>query len=193
MLLAEGERGLQDVKNFQQDGQASEDGLEAAVADLDGKQTQNYENNVADVSHGSELSAIGGAFDSGIDEVKREDDDHEGEEPFAAVVEVVAESLVLINLIGKEERADEVEECGIDGKKKVEREGPLRDSLKRELPPPEVDKIKEEEQGPDEVHPVDGKFPGVLDDAGHAAEQLSDGESKDHAEQNFDVKVDVQM
>jgi hypothetical protein len=43
------------------------------------------------------------------------------------------------------------------------------------------------------VHPVDGKFPGVLDDAGHAAEQLSDGESEDHAEQNFDVKVDVQM
>jgi len=33
----------------------------------------------------------------------------------------------------------------------------------------------------------------VLDDARHAAEQLSDGESKDHAEQDFDVKVDVQL
>jgi len=191
--LAESERGLQDVKNFQRNGQAGERRLEEAVSDLHGKQTENNEDGVADVGHGAELSAIGGAFDGCVHEVKRKDDDHEREEPFASVVEVVAEAFVLVDLIGKEQRADKVKQGGIDGEEEVEREGPLRDAFERKLPPPEVDEIKEKEQRPDEVNPVDWELLGVLDDARHAAEQLSDGESKDHAEQDFDVKVDVQL
>ena len=193
MLLAESERGFEDVKNFQNDGQAGEGGLKGAVADPDGKQTENDEDGVADVGHGTELSTIGVTFDGGVNEVEREDGDHEGEEPFAAIVEVVAEAFVLINLIGEKERADEVKECGIDGEEEVKREGPLRDTRERELPPPKMDEVKEKEERPGEVHPVDWELLGVLDDPGYAAEQLSDCEPKDHAEQNFDVKVDVQL
>lgn len=158
MLCGSGQGTFEDVENLERDCEARESGLEATVRDLDGEQAKQDEDGVADVGYCFELCALCRTLDEGNDEVEREEGGEEAEEPGAAILEVVAEAVVLVDLVGIEERADEIEKGGVDGEEKVKREGPLRDASEGELPPPKVDEIEDEKERPGEMNPVDRNF-----------------------------------
>ena len=67
----------------------------------------------------------------------------------------------------------------------------MLDGLQPVFPPPKVNQIEKKEEGPQEMHPVDFIFLGVLDDASYSGEETGDSEAKNNREQNAHVQIHV--
>jgi hypothetical protein len=106
-------------------------------------------------------------------------------------VVIAFETVVLPDLVRKEERTQKVEQNCVDGDEEINGEGPLTNLHEVEFPPPEMDQVQEEEKYPDQVHPIDSESLGMLDDERNPFKQVGHAEAHDHSKEHSDVKVKI--
>ena len=131
------------------------------------------------------------SFDKPVGNVGDEQEGHDREDPLMAGVVIAFETVVFADLIGEEERTQEVEQNCVDGDEEINGEGPLAYLDEVEFPPPEMDQVQEEEEHPDEMDPIDSEPPGMLDDERYSFKQVGHTEAHDHSKEHSDVKVKI--
>ena len=105
-------------------------------------------------------------------------------------ITLTVEPGVIVHVRREQKRTGQVEHDGVQQNEKVVREIPDLQLPEIELPPPPESHVEKHVGRPDKVNPVDPVTSGMLDESGHAAQQVGDPEADDDRRQDRDVFKD---
>ena len=131
------------------------------------------------------------ALEAGVDDVGEGSGGEKAEEPFAPREKVILVAGVVFEVGREEQRAEEVEENGVEDDEEIAGEGPCLNHRQAELPPPEMNDPKQERCGPSEVKDGDSLAAGMLHEPGESAKQRRDAEADDDGDDDANVEVKV--
>jgi len=129
------------------------------------------------------------AFEIRVDDVRNKGGSKKTEEPFASRKKIVLITRLILQIRGKQPRAEKIKKNRVKNDEEANRKGPLRNQRQAKLPPPEMNDPQQERGSPAQVQNRDLRSFGMLHKSRESIEQCCDAQTDDDGDDDFDVKV----
>src|SRR6185312_1242443 len=180
----------QDPRRLVRQAADHEGGMELAVADEHGGDAeQDIERRAHQILRAIALE-MRHALQQRVHEIEDEGERQQPEEPLSARQEILFVTTIFVDVVGEQQRAQEIQEDRITDEEEIDLIGPVGDPLQPELPPPEMAERDQHEQHPAEMHPVHALALRMLHEARRTREQPGDAEPERDAHDDADVRKD---